>query len=87
MSPSTHHMWHVASMNLLLCRWYAFGCSHGGDVVCVDGASGQPVWRTRLEDRANTGMALTGDLQVCVQNLSMLSYPSCLHLRCHPHRS
>ena len=34
-------------------------------MVCVEGASGRLVWRTRLEDRANTGMALTGDLQVC----------------------
>ena len=46
-----------------MCRWYAFGCSHGGDVVCIDGFSGKLVWRTRLEARANTGMALTDDLQ------------------------
>ncbi|CAL8461978.1 g1509 [Coccomyxa elongata] len=44
-------------------RWYAFGCSHGGDVVCIDGASGSPVWKTCIEGRAESGLTLTGSLQ------------------------
>jgi hypothetical protein len=44
-------------------RWYAFACSHGGDVVCVEGKSGSLIWRTLLDGRANVGLALTGDLQ------------------------
>ncbi|BDA41299.1 probable enterobactin synthase component F at N-terminal half [Coccomyxa sp. Obi] len=44
-------------------RWYAVGCSHGGDVVCIDGGSGTPVWKTCIEGRADSGLTLTRSLQ------------------------
>lgn len=43
---------------------YAFACSHGGEVMCVEVATGNAVWRTMLGDRADAGMAMFGDLQV-----------------------
>ena len=57
---------------------YAFACSHGGDVVCVDAADGALVWRTALQDRADAGLALTADLQVKALNLEF----SCTALPC-----
>ena len=48
---------------LWLRRWYAFASSHGGDVVCVEGASGRLIWRALLSGRANIGLALTAGLQ------------------------
>ncbi|KAK9818648.1 hypothetical protein WJX74_008470 [Apatococcus lobatus] len=41
--------------------WWAFACSHGGDVIAVDGASGELVWETRLASRLNAGIALSND--------------------------
>ena len=48
----------------IVCRWFAFGCSHGREVVCVDGHTGAEVWRTLVTGRADIGMALTADLKV-----------------------
>ncbi|KAK9798616.1 hypothetical protein WJX73_010119 [Symbiochloris irregularis] len=42
---------------------YAYACSHGGDVVCVNVASGGTVWRTALDERADVGMAIFRNLQ------------------------
>ncbi|KAK9909180.1 hypothetical protein WJX75_008334 [Coccomyxa subellipsoidea] len=44
-------------------RWYVLGCSHSGDVVCVDGRSGTTIWRAHTNERAESGLTLTGDLQ------------------------
>ena len=44
-------------------RWYALACSHGGDVVCIEGRTGGRVWGGRLPGRANAGLAVTADLQ------------------------
>ncbi|EIE25078.1 acetyl-CoA synthetase-like protein [Coccomyxa subellipsoidea C-169] len=44
-------------------RWFVLGCSHGGDVVCIDGPSGTPLWRSTIGGRAESGLTLTGDLQ------------------------
>lgn len=43
---------------------YAFACSHGGDVVCLDAHEGRLIWRQHLPMRADVGVALTADLQV-----------------------
>ncbi len=47
-------------------RCFALACSHGGGVVCVDGASGARVWGAALPGRADAGLALTADLQARV---------------------
>eukprot|EP00887_Chlorella_sp_A99_P006889 scaffold2.g6889.t1 len=39
------------------CR-LVFACSHGGDVRCMDAASGRLCWRADLPGRADAGMAL-----------------------------
>lgn len=44
-------------------RWYALACSHGGDVVCIEGWTGARVWGARLPGRADTGLAVMADLQ------------------------
>lgn len=43
--------------------WWAFGCSHGGEVVCVDGVTGSAVWRADLPGRCDAGLAVTHDLR------------------------
>jgi len=43
---------------------WVFACSHGGDVVCVEGQSGRAVWRTTLPARAEAGLTITSDCQV-----------------------
>ena len=43
---------------------WVFACSHGGDVVCVDGHSGRAVWRRVLPARAEAGLTITSDCQV-----------------------
>lgn len=45
---------------------YALACSHGGDVVCVEGTQGALVWRATLPGRADAGLAVTADMQACV---------------------
>lgn len=45
-------------------RWFAFACSHGGDVVCVEGETGRLIWTTAINGRAESGLTLTGDLKV-----------------------
>ena len=45
-------------------RSYAFACSHGGDVLCVDVAAGHVLWRTTVPERADVGLALFQNLQV-----------------------
>ncbi|MEW5311583.1 MAG: hypothetical protein WDW38_003288 [Sanguina aurantia] len=36
-------------------------CSHAGDVACLDGADGRPLWRQRLPTRAEAGLVLQLD--------------------------
>jgi len=43
---------------------WVFACSHGGDVVCVEGHSGKAVWRRALPARAEAGLTITSDCQV-----------------------
>ncbi len=43
---------------------WVFACSHGGDVVCVEGQSGRGVWRRALPARAEAGLTITSDCQV-----------------------
>ena len=43
--------------------WFALACSHGGDVVGVDGVSGGVRWRTALPGRCEAGLAVTPDLR------------------------
>ena len=45
-------------------QWWAFACSHGGEVVCADGSCGEAVWRAQLPGRADAGLAVTADLKV-----------------------
>ena len=45
-------------------HWWAFACSHGGEVVCADGGCGEAVWRAQLPGRADAGLAVTADLKV-----------------------
>lgn len=47
---------------------HVFACSHGGDVCCFSGSSGQQLWRTQLPDHCDAGMvccrsAVPGDTQ------------------------
>ncbi|KAK9862387.1 hypothetical protein WJX84_006241 [Apatococcus fuscideae] len=44
-------------------RWWTFACSHGGDVIAVDGPSGETVWETCVPGRAAAGLALSKDHQ------------------------
>ena len=43
---------------------WVFACSHGGDVLCVEGHSGRAVWRSTLPARAEAGLTITSDCQV-----------------------
>ena len=43
---------------------WVFACSHGGDVVCVEGQTGKAVWQTVLPARAEAGLTITSDCQV-----------------------
>ena len=43
---------------------WVFACSHGGDVVCVEGQQGRAIWRVLLPARAEAGLAITPDCQV-----------------------
>jgi hypothetical protein len=43
--------------------WWAFACSHGGDVVCVEGAGGRVRWRTALKGRCEAGLSVLPDLR------------------------
>lgn len=43
--------------------WWAFGCSHGGEVVCIEGVTGNVVWRAELSGRCDAGLAVTHDLR------------------------
>ena len=45
-------------------REWVFACSHGGDVVCMDGQSGRAVWRAELPARAEAGLTTTSDCKV-----------------------
>jgi hypothetical protein len=63
-------------------RWFALACSHGGDVVCVDGASGARVWDAALPGRADAGLALAADLQARIDLNPSLSKRL---LRCDSH--
>ena len=64
------HAGHQASQqNSQPAEWWVYACSHGGDVVAVDGASGEPVWETRLPARLNAGMTLSKDCSVSPAHL------------------
>ena len=43
--------------------WWALSCSHGGDVVCVDGGTGRVAWRACLPGRCEAGLTVTSDLR------------------------
>ena len=45
-------------------HWWAFACSHSGEVLCSDGSCGEAVWRAQLPGRADAGLAVTADLKV-----------------------
>ena len=57
-------------------REWVLACSHGGDVVCVDGQSGRAVWRAVLPARAEAGLTVTSDckVSVCQILLNKLKY-------------
>lgn len=40
-----------------------FACSHGGEVACVDGRTGDAVWRAILPGRCDAGLAILHDLR------------------------
>lgn len=64
-ASANQHMVHQASRQESRSeRWWVYACSHGGDVVAVEGVSGEPVWETRLPARLNAGMALSQDCLV-----------------------
>ena len=46
---------------------WVFGCSHGGDVVCVEGHSGRAVWGAVLPARAEAGLSITADCKVSLK--------------------
>lgn len=52
-------------------RWYAFCCSHGGNVVCIDGGTGAKIWETSVTGRAESGLALSADLKVRAESHSV----------------
>ena len=55
-------------------QWWAFACSHGGEIACIEGISGKPVWKTELPGRAEAGMAVSNDLEVChASNVVMMA--------------
>ena len=43
---------------------WVFACSHGGDVVCVEGRSGGVVWEGQVEGRAEAGLTVSPDCRV-----------------------
>ena len=47
-------------------RWWVFACSHGGNVIAVDGPSGETVWETSVPGRASAGIAIGNDHQVAL---------------------
>ena len=47
-------------------REWVFACSHGGDVVCVEGQSGRAVWQAALLARAEAGLTITSDCMVSI---------------------
>ncbi|DBA85609.1 TPA: hypothetical protein ACH3X1_005188 [Trebouxia sp. C0004] len=49
---------------------WVFACSHGGDVVCVEGHSGRAVWRRALPARAEAGLTIASDCQAVVVGCS-----------------
>lgn len=53
-------------------RWYALACSHGGDVVCIEGRTGARVWGARLPGRADIGLAVLADLQALLSKVKRL---------------
>jgi hypothetical protein len=50
----------------VLLRCFAFACSHGGDVVCIEGSTGRLIWTSIIQGRAESGLTLTADLQVSI---------------------
>lgn len=42
---------------------FVFACSHGGDVVCLDGSTGARVWEACLPGHLDAGPALSQDLK------------------------
>ena len=62
---------------------YALGCSHGGDVVCVEGTGGALVWRARLPGRADAGLAVTADMQARSKERAFACNVACEQRR-HP---
>lgn len=42
---------------------WVIACSHGGHVICVDGATGVQRWLTLLPGRCEAGMAVARDLR------------------------
>lgn len=51
--------------------WWAFACCHGGHVVCAHGPTGQLVWTAQLPGRAELGLVITRDMQVCILPLGL----------------
>ena len=60
---------------MCLSRWYAFCCSHGGDIVCLDGETGARIWGTSVLGRAESGLVLSADLKVNLSNVMILVSP------------
>lgn len=60
---------------MCLSRWYAFGCSHGGDIVCLDGETGAKIWETSVLGRAESGLVLSANLKVDPSILMILVAP------------
>ena len=43
---------------------YVFACSHGGDVMCINGRSGAIIWQANLPGHLNSGLTLCHSLKV-----------------------
>lgn len=56
---------------------WVFACSHGGDVVCVEGHLGGLVWEGQLPGRADAGLTISSDCKVPL-NHRPRNAPACL---------
>ena len=52
---------------------WVFACSHGGDVVCVEGRSGGVVWEGQVEGRAEAGLTISPDCRVSLHLPALLA--------------
>lgn len=59
-------------------RTHVFACSHAGVVVCVQGDSGQLVWHATLPGRAEAGLIISSNLQVCMRLGQCMATPALL---------